>query len=759
MPLLLKGKSKSRLEVQWNGPTPVNISIISRDNQNIVLYQKHLNQAGRLNLELPQLDFSKLPDATEIELQALAEGEQGVSEITSETLTIQKCHHPKCGNWGHAREDGYCKHCGRRIREQTYTHGFPKLEISDFKVILWNGIEGHLWKKKESKEYHSGIYSLGRYQDKYRPRSSVEIQEERFEPSVAERYIKLVEVLKNSGLLAKHWIPPLACFQQENQRTIWIYYPARSSQAQWQKISALTYILTRDADLLSTKDIIKIGIQLCEIVKKIHQQGLIWGGLKLEDLVLCRDKDRHISIYLSSKEISWDRYPTPSLLQGCLVPWELFWETPLELNQIEVTEIYIISALLYFLKAKAPNLLSYNSYAYNNSLPTLKLFASPVSERQQQRDPGIDYFESVVNQGLLLHPQERGYRSIQELQLALQSLLESLRSPALKANFILDVGASKDIGAEKCESDLSKNQDALFVSSYSLKKQKWGLFVLCDGISTATVGSGDIASSLVIDTFREWWTTTREKERKNICRYAGSNYKRACQFLNEMINKANQSIHEYVEKIADRRTLEESLVMGSTITLGLIHEDLMVYGWLGDSPIYRISNFGWERLNYEDNERNSRIVGGMPLEECFIEGGNALTRCVGAHFYVEKELEMNFGCTYLYPGEHILICSDGIPDYIEQEAAYAHHEIYQMLRISSIVQQYNKDELVNTKALAGILISSVNQVGGGYDNLSAILISALSEDDQAYEKAYRRLRSLSPTVKKLLQEPTSDWPI
>ena len=749
MPLTLKGKSKARLEILWDGHVPVNIEIISASDNSIIFYKETLN-TNKINLELSQLDFLSIDYANEVQIVVVAK--VGENVYTSETLLIQKCPHLSCGQWGHAREDGYCKHCGRRVRDQNYSSGFYKVEIGDFKIILWNGTEGTLWKKKESKEYAEKICSIGYYEDKNHPKESVEIVEEKFDEEAQKNFVKLHDLLKAAELLDKHWKPPLSCFQEEHQRTVWIYYPRYSKQNNWREISALSYILTNEIELLSTRDIIKIGIQLCEIVKKIHQQKYVWGSLKLEDVIICRDKDKNVSVYLSSKDIAWEEPLSKKLIDIYLTPWELFWESSNESNVFcEITEVYIIAALLYFLKAKSPNLLSYNPISYHHGLPSLKLFVQTSQEKKLQRDPIIDYFESTINQALFLDPQERGYQNVNEFQLALQHLLESPKSIQLKRSYILDIGEALDVGNEKRDDDLSQNQDAVFVTTFTLKKHKWGMFVLCDGISTATIGSGDIASRVVVNTFKDWWAVSSEKERKEICKYASSSFENSCKFLNEMLNIANKNISIQVEKLATHEQLENSLIMGTTITTGIIYEGSMVFGWLGDSPIYRISPFGWERLNYEDNERNLRIKKGLPLDECFIDGGNALTRCVGAHFYSNQNLEMHFGHTYLYPEENILICSDGIPDYIEQDASYAHHENYQMLRIASVISNYEKDCLLDAKSLASIIISTVNKIGGGYDNLSAILINVQPEPTTTFEVSYQKLRSISPILQKLLK--------
>lgn len=748
MPLTLKGKSKSRLDIQWDGYPPSKFTITTTENEEAILYQKEVQETnGRLQIELTDLALEPFSDATEIELLAILQPYNGNAAIRSETLMIQKCHHTGCSQWGHVREDGYCKHCGRRIRDQSYTHGFRKLELDNFMVVLWNNTEGRLWKDKELQEDDTGIYSRGHYEDKSHYRNEVEIVEEKFDSNTESHFFKLYELLEQASLLDRFWKPPLAVFQENEQRTIWVYYPRVDKKPNWRSISVLSYILSKNnADIIAPEDIVQVGIQLCMIARKIRHHGYIWGGTKLRDLILCRDQNQTVSIYLRSKDITWYGAPKKNLLDTCLMPWELFWENNNDANiNYESTEIYIIAIIMYLLASKATNLLSYNSLSYPYGLPPLSLFQNN-SKLDTHINEVQDHLESILNPALILNPQERGYRTLQDFQVALEYLYHGHDLGWVNTSYTLDAGYGLDVGYEKCEEDFSENQDAVFVTIASLRKKQWGMFVLCDGISTATVGSGDIASTIIVSTFRDWWQKHSDGERKQICDLVSQNPEQGKQFLSDLIAQANTQIGQKVTQLASPEILQQSLIMGSTVTAGLISNGILLLCWLGDSPIYRISRLGWQRLNYEDNERNVRILSGMPLEECVSDAGDALTRCVGANFYTQSNLDLHFRYTSLYAGEQILICSDGIPDFIEQEPTYTHHENYQMLRISAIFNQYQKDLLLDAKAMANILIATANRVGGGYDNLSAIVINTVVTP---FSNAicYEQLRLLSNNIK------------
>lgn len=749
MPLTLKGKSKSRLDIQWDGCPPGQFNIVIVDNEEVVLYHKDVQEtSARLQIELNELALEPFSEATELELVSILQPYNGSHPIRSETIVIQKCHHAGCSQWGHVREDGYCKHCGRRIRDQSYTHGFRKLELGDLSIVLWNNEEGRLWKEKECREDDAGIYSRGRYEDKIRYRDEVEIIEEKFDPVLEKNFLNLHELLDQAGLLDCFWKPPLAVFQENEQRTIWIYYPRVDKKSKWRSISALSYIVSKNnVDLIEPEDIVQVGIQLCTIARKIRQYGHIWGGVKLRDLILCRDQNQTVSIYLRSKNITWHGAPKKNLLDTCLMPWELFWENSNNDPNItyETTEIYIIAAIMYLLASRATNLLSYNSLSYPYGLPPLALFNNPIGTEPSTNEVR-DHLESVLNPALILDPQERGYRTLQEFQTALEYLYHAHDEGWVNTSYTLDVGCGLDVGYEKNEEDFSENQDAAFITTASLRRKQWGMFILCDGISTATIGSGDLASKAVVSVFRDWWKNHDEDKRKQVCTYASQNPEKGKQFLSNLIDQANAKIAKEVAQLASPEVLQHALIMGTTVTAGLISEGTLLFCWLGDSPIYRISSLGWQRLNYEDNERNSRILAGMPLEECVAEGGDSLTRCVGANFCEQQSLDLHFGYTSLYASEQILICSDGIPDFIEQEPTFAHHENYQMLRITAILNQYQKDVLLDAKALAHILIATVNRVGGGYDNLSAILLHTPAIEPSS-ALCYQQLRSLSSNIK------------
>ncbi|WP_372371400.1 PP2C family serine/threonine-protein phosphatase [Candidatus Uabimicrobium sp. HlEnr_7] len=743
MPLLLRGKLKDTLEILWDFPCE-RITVCSNKDKQIILYSLDVEKQNKINIRLEDLNFSQITEK-ELEIIAIA------ADIVSQPIKIQKCPHDDCNLWGHVKDDGYCKHCGRRVKKHLYTTGFPKLGISCINVTLSDGEQGTLWKSKEQHEHDNSVYSVGLYQAGDSPKKNVDILEEQFSEEVNVKFLQLYKILENSDLLNQYWQPPLVSFQKDFNRILWIYQKLKENE--FPSISAYDYITSKVNEPLTTKEIIGIGIQLCIIARTIYSYNQHWCSLRLADLVLQRKpKTKYpVTIYLRTRDISWQENPSQKLVDNSLIPWELYWDDSSGKRITQTSEVYIIAAALYLLKAKSPNLLQYNPISYHYGLPSLKLFKAD-NDLSSIKNVQDKYFESILNQALVSHPEERGYQKIKYFQDALESLY--LTSESDNEKFTLEIGSDLDVGDEKHKSDFTKNQDSLFVTQHTLTQNGWGLFVLCDGISTCSFGSGADASQITTDTFREWWQNNDEKRREEVCAYASDNQQQGCNFLSSLVNTANSKIRKKV--IEHTGNVDFSSIMGSTVTAGLVHKDMILFSWVGDSPIFRFSKYGWERLNFEDNERNIKILSGRPLEEAFIDGGNAITRCIGANYYDKAHVDMHFAHTYLSANENLLICSDGIPDYIEPESDLSLQENYRMMRLASIFSSYNGDSLVNAKALSSILISSANRISGGKDNLSAIVLRTLPKSFQPKIESYNRLRLLSFVRQKKLQRANAD---
>jgi serine/threonine protein phosphatase PrpC len=206
------------------------------------------------------------------------------------------------------------------------------------------------------------------------------------------------------------------------------------------------------------------------------------------------------------------------------------------------------------------------------------------------------------------------------------------------------------------------NQDALYVAT----KGSQTLMVVCDGISTANTGSGDLAASLGAQVVASLWDQW-------LPRLAQGRPEDARTFLSHALRTANQAICEASLRLAGGR-LEGRVPMGSTAVVAVAQGNRVSYAWLGDSRIYLLGPYGASQLTADANQAGERFVewhlGRMSSWDA---SGFALVRYLG-HFDEAghaEPLPPAMGSVLLLPHERLLLCTDGITDYIADNAADA----------------------------------------------------------------------------------------
>ena len=165
--------------------------------------------------------------------------------------------------------------------------------------------------------------------------------------------------------------------------------------------------------------------------------------------------------------------------------------------------------------------------------------------------------------------------------------------------------------------------------------------------------------------------------------------------LKKVINRANRKIIQLSQKN------EEYQGMGTTLSLGLIYENILYFGHIGDSRIYLYRNHNLSQLTYDHTLVNELIQQKkIEKEDAFAHPQNhILTQALG----LDETLSINTGCKPLKKEDVILFCTDGLTDMIKPE------------KIESLLQKsiFNMDEITSNlghKALEN----------GGKDNLTII---------------------------------------
>ena len=207
---------------------------------------------------------------------------------------------------------------------------------------------------------------------------------------------------------------------------------------------------------------------------------------------------------------------------------------------------------------------------------------------------------------------------------------------------------------------------------------------VCDGMGGAN--GGDVASSMAAGV---------------IARLIENGYgsgMTGCE-LRELINKAAQTANLNI--FTASRGDPSLFGMGTTAVIAVVRGDTVYTGHAGDSRAYRISGDRLVQLTVDHSMVQELVDSGKltPEQAKNHPRKNIITRALGVYGAVELDYtETQFG-----PGDKLLLCSDGLSNYVEPE------------RIVGLAGTSPAERL------ADIYIEEACANGGG-DNVTAVII-------------------------------------
>lgn len=245
------------------------------------------------------------------------------------------------------------------------------------------------------------------------------------------------------------------------------------------------------------------------------------------------------------------------------------------------------------------------------------------------------------------------------------------------------------------------NQDCLFVAS----RGPLTLLLVCDGISTATAGSGDVAAGIAVHVVASLWEQA-------LSRLFEAGDAETFDFIDRALRMANQAVCEAALRYANGR-LDGRVPMGSTALVAIVRGNRVCIGSLGDSRAYLIGPYGTGLLTADQNQAADRLqLWSEGYEPWWDPAGFALVGYVG-HFNEwnrAEALPVAHIAFTLLPGEKLVLCSDGITDYLAED----HPDL--AIALARLVVGDNPDEI------AMDLVREANRAGGG-DNATAVVAS------------------------------------
>jgi protein phosphatase len=143
--------------------------------------------------------------------------------------------------------------------------------------------------------------------------------------------------------------------------------------------------------------------------------------------------------------------------------------------------------------------------------------------------------------------------------------------------------------------------------------------------------------------------------------------------------------------------------MGTTLVASLFYDDRVSIAHVGDSRVYRLRGNRFEQITMDHSLLQELVDRGFYSQEEAQRSTNRnyVTRALGVEANVDVEVQ-EIECQ---KGDYFLMCSDGLPDMVEDEDIH--------LTIST----FNND----VKTIGEQLIKLTND-NGGRDNVSVILV-------------------------------------
>lgn len=265
------------------------------------------------------------------------------------------------------------------------------------------------------------------------------------------------------------------------------------------------------------------------------------------------------------------------------------------------------------------------------------------------------------------------------------------------------------------------NQDAVFCAVDAARSAV--LLCVSDGVSTASFGSGEIASAMVVRRAREVWSRYQADE-------GGWDWPRIAMELKRAVQTANADVVGYVdERFAPFRGEPQEVMAATCVLAFVLRSDALVIS-IGDSRSYLFRQGFLERIGRDHNLMTLSVADGMPAHlAATLPQGGTLARCVGTFdldedgHLVPAQLVLDSYLVHLRLDDRLLLCTDGVTDYLGDSDRAAEAALTQLLLREP------------TPELVCLDILTAANRGGGGDNIGVAVCVAGSDYITAAERS------------------------
>lgn len=373
---------------------------------------------------------------------------------------------------------------------------------------------------------------------------------------------------------------------------------------------------------------------------------------------------------------------------------EMFGRSRAELTP--VCDIFSLGMVLYYLLA--------------GELPPTSIYTrhTPAIPARHFRPSFPIGLQGVISRATRPDPRER-FPSVAAMRAAFENACEvverRMRAEAHSERPVLDLAADRHVGINKGKRN-PVNQDHVFAGSS--EDGRFALIVVADGVSTASYGSGDLASKFLADAAIAAWEEI-------LPLYLMDQHIHEQGLIQRLLEDANRKIVNYINErhVPFRGNPHE--VMGTTALVAIYHRGCFTLGSLGDSRVYVQRGPMLEQVTIDHNLWTLSILDGVPADTAMaLPHGDALARCLGT-FYIEQQRlvaippQPDFFQFPVIPGDNVVFTTDGVIDFAGATSLASEDHI-----LSILLAETNP-------ALACLeLILAANRGGGG-DNIGVAI--------------------------------------
>jgi PPM family protein phosphatase len=315
----------------------------------------------------------------------------------------------------------------------------------------------------------------------------------------------------------------------------------------------------------------------------------------------------------------------------------------------ESADLFSLGMFLYFLVAgEIPPASVYTRYAP----------AIPARNFRPGFPPGL---HSVISRATRPRPEDR-YASVQTMLDAFEAACEVVVQRACGIQYAppaMRLAAETHIGIAKRRRNPT-NQDHVF--SGCSDDGRFALVVVADGVSTASYGSGDLASKALADAAAVVWEDI-------LPTYLMDESVDDVEVIQRILRRANHQIVDQVNENHAPFHGSPHEVMGSTALVALIINGQVTVGALGDSRVYLQRGAGMEQMTIDHNLWTLSILEGVHADSALaMPHGDALARCLGT-FVVEQgtlravDPQPDVFRFRIIDGDTLLLTTDGLVDF------------------------------------------------------------------------------------------------